>query len=74
MVPPDTTFLTASQLAAAIRERRISAVEAMEARLARIAWVNPLLNAIVTLDEEAAADLAIARGEAIGPLTGVRHR
>ncbi|AZO24499.1 amidase [Mesorhizobium sp. M1E.F.Ca.ET.045.02.1.1] len=77
MIYPETTFLTATQLAAAIREKKVSAVEAMEAQLARIALVNPLLNAIVTLDEEAAragakaADLAIARGEAVGPLTGV---
>ncbi|MDG4901173.1 MULTISPECIES: amidase family protein [unclassified Mesorhizobium] len=73
----DTTFLTASQLAAAIREKKVGAVEAMEAQLARIAVVNPLLNAIVTLDEEAAragaqaADMAVVRGEAVGPLNGV---
>ncbi|RWG77793.1 amidase family protein [Mesorhizobium sp.] len=73
----DTTFLTARRLAAAIREKKVSAVEAMEAQLARIALVNPLLNAIVTLDEEAAragakaADLAVARGDALGPLNGV---
>ncbi|AZO70337.1 MULTISPECIES: amidase family protein [unclassified Mesorhizobium] len=73
----DTTFLTAGELSAAIRERRVSAVEAMEAQLARIELVNPLLNAIVTLDEEAAragaeaADQALARGEAVGPLHGV---
>ncbi|WP_217578462.1 amidase [Mesorhizobium sp. GbtcB19] len=73
----DTTFLTATQLAAAIRERRVSAAEAMEAQLERIAAVNPLLNAIVTLDEKAAhhgaraADEAIARGDAVGPLHGV---
>ncbi|WP_292143230.1 amidase family protein, partial [Mesorhizobium sp.] len=73
----DTTFLTAMQLAAAIRERRVSASEAMEAQLERIAAVNPLLNAIITLDEKAAregaraADDALARGEAVGPLHGV---
>ncbi|CDX19050.1 Amidase [Mesorhizobium plurifarium] len=73
----DTTFFTASQLAAAIRERRVSAAEAMETQLERIAAVNPLLNAIITLDEKAArdgaraADEAIARGEAVGPLHGV---
>ncbi|TIT74341.1 MAG: amidase, partial [Mesorhizobium sp.] len=77
MTHSDTTFLTAGELAVAIRERRVSAVEAMEAQLARIELVNPLLNAIVTLDEEAAragaeaADQALARGEAVGPLHGV---
>ncbi|RWF21632.1 MAG: amidase, partial [Mesorhizobium sp.] len=65
------------QLAAAIRDGQVSAGEAMEAQLARIEMVNPLLNAIVTLDEEAAragakaADRAIARGDAVGPLHGV---
>ncbi|BCM18819.1 amidase [Mesorhizobium sp. J8] len=73
----DTTFFTATQLAAAIRERRVSATEVMAAQLERIAAVNPVLNAIVTLDETAArggaraADEAIARGDAIGPLHGV---
>jgi Asp-tRNA(Asn)/Glu-tRNA(Gln) amidotransferase A subunit family amidase len=73
----DTCFMTATQLAAAIRERRVSAGEVMEAQLGRIATVNPLINAIVTLDEKAAragaraADDAIARGEAVGPLHGV---
>ncbi|RWM02341.1 MAG: hypothetical protein E5X80_19215 [Mesorhizobium sp.] len=77
MTPSDTTFLTARQLATAIRDKKVSAVEAMEAQLARIALVNPLLNAIVTLDDEAAragaraADLAVARGDAVGPLHGV---
>jgi len=73
----DTTFLTATHLAAAIRGKKVSASEAMDAQLERIAAVNPLINAIITLDAEAAragaraADEAVARGAAVGPLHGV---
>ena len=49
---------SATELAAAIRRREVSCVEVMEAHLARIEAVNPLLNAIVTLD----AELGPARG------------
>ncbi len=73
----DPTFAAAHELAAAIRERRISAVEVLDAHLARIARYNPALNAIVTHNEENArtrareADAALARGEVWGPLHGV---
>lgn len=73
----DLVFLTAHQLAQAIREREASAVEVLEAHLGHIARYNPALNAIVTLDEERAlqraqeADAALARGETWGPLHGV---
>lgn len=43
---------TATELAAAIRAGRLSAVEAVEASLAQIARHNPALNAVVTLDAE----------------------
>ena len=68
---------TATELAAAIRGRELSAVEVMEAHLARIDAVNPQLNAIVTLDAERAlkaaadADRAPAAGVALGPLHGL---
>lgn len=71
------TSLTAAELAAAIRERRVSAAEALDAHLAQIAAHNPALNAVVTLDEEGArhrareADEALARGEIWGPLHGL---
>jgi amidase len=64
---------SASELAAAIRRREVSCVEVMQAHLGRIEAVNPLLNAVVTLDAElglraaAAADGALARDEAPGP-------
>jgi amidase len=67
----------ARQLAAAIADRSLSAIEVMEAHLARIAEVNPRVNAIVTLDEEfaragaRATDEAVARGDELGPLHGL---
>src|SRR5258708_5212089 len=73
----ELTELTAVQLADAIRTRRASSTEALEAHLARISEENPRLNAVITLDEEAArmqareADEALARGEVWGPLHGV---
>ena len=70
-------FSTATELAAAIRLRRISASEVLEMHLERIAKYNPALNAVCTLDEPGArgrareADAALARGELWGPLHGV---
>jgi amidase len=68
---------TATALAQRIRSRELSAVEVMDAHLARIERVNPELNAIVTLDADgarsaaAAADRALAEGRAPGPLHGL---
>lgn len=73
----DLTSLTATELTAAIRERRVSATDVLDAHLAQIAAHNPALNAIVTPDEEGArrrareADEALARGEVWGPLHGL---
>lgn len=70
-------FKTALAIAREIREKRVSAVEALEHFLARMAAHNPKLNAIVQTDLERAradagrADAALARGEVIGPLHGV---
>jgi amidase len=70
-------FLTATDMARAIRARELTACDVVEALLGRIASENPRLNAIVTLDvagahERAhAADQALARGELWGPLHGV---
>ena len=64
-------------MAAAIRQRHVSAVEVLEAQLAQIVQQNPALNAIVTLDEQGAkvqaqaADAALVRKEVWGPLHGV---
>ena len=68
---------SATELQTAIRRRELSCVEVMQSHLARIEAVNPLLNAIVTLDAElglreaAAADAALGRDAATGPLHGL---
>jgi len=70
-------FSSATEIAAAIRLRRATAVSILEMYLARIQKHNPALNAICTLDEAGArararqADAALARGELWGPLHGV---
>jgi len=67
----------AVDLAAAIRTRRISSREAVQAALARLDAVNPHLNAVTAplADQarEAAdrADAAVRAGRALGPLHGV---
>jgi aspartyl-tRNA(Asn)/glutamyl-tRNA(Gln) amidotransferase subunit A len=64
-------------LAAAIRARKISAREATEACLAALEAAQPRLNTVIRFDAEdalaaaEAADRALARGEARGPLHGV---
>ena len=73
----DVCALSARELAQRIAGRELSAVEALDAHLARIERRNPELNAVVSLDVESArrqaeaADLALARGEVHGPLHGV---
>lgn len=73
----ELNFATARELARRIREREVSASEVLEAHLARIEQVNPLVNAIITLlpdrarEQAAAADAALARGDAVGPLHGL---
>ena len=73
----DLCFLSATELAAKIRRRELSATEVVLAHLERIEDVNPSLNAVVTLDAEGAlaaarrADDAQARGERLGPLHGL---
>ena len=70
-------FLPATELAAMIRAKKVSATEVMQAHLKQIERVNPAVNAIVTLDAEGAlakarvADAKQARGEALGPLHGL---
>jgi amidase len=71
-------FASARDLAGQVRAKQISAVEVMTAFLARIARLNPALNAIVgkLADAEClrlaeAADRRLARGEAVGPLHGL---
>ncbi|MBK5926055.1 amidase family protein, partial [Rhodobaculum claviforme] len=69
--------LTATDLAARIAAREITARDAVESTLERLEAVNPTLNAVVMrCDHEAraaadAVDAALARGDRVGPLAGV---
>lgn len=69
----DLCFTPATELLAAMRARRLSPVELLEAFLDRIARVNPSLNAYVTLDPDGAraaairAEAAYARAKTSGP-------
>ncbi len=73
----DLAFGSAHALAAAVRRRELSPVAVVEAALARIARLNPALNAFVTLRPEAALaearalEARITRGEDPGPLAGI---
>jgi amidase len=73
----ELTYDSASALAQAIRDKRISSREVVEAHLRRIEAVNPKLNAVAQLvadtamREAAAADEALTRGDSLGPLHGV---
>ena len=67
----------ATRTAGAIARREISAREAVDACLTRMAAVNPRLNAVTVnlaaqaLEAADRADAAVARGDALGPLHGV---
>ena len=66
----------ATQLAELIRNRDVSPVEVVQAHLDRIADVDPKINAIVTIADQALADAkraeaAVLRGDVLGPLHGV---
>src|SRR5256885_2088217 len=69
MAHSDLCFLTATELAARIRARELSAREVMEAHLAQIERVNPTVNAIVMLlPERALAGARAADALACGML------
>ena len=65
-----------AELAEALRAKRLSSVELTQGLLDRIARLDPVLNAFITVDREralsdaSAADAAIAAGNA-GPLGGI---
>lgn len=73
----DICFLNATEMAALIRRKKLSAREVMEAHLKQIELVNPKVNAIVTLVAERAmeaarkADEAQANGARLGALHGL---
>lgn len=74
---PGICFLTAVEMAALIRRKKLSAREVMDAHLKQIERINPKVNAIVTLIADQArenarkADEAQARGASLGPLHGL---
>ncbi|MGE0285308.1 MAG: amidase family protein [Bradyrhizobium sp.] len=73
----DLWRLSATDLAALIKSKKVSAKDAATAALARLDAANPKLNAVVdhrpaeVLAEAAAVDAKIARGEDPGVLAGV---
>jgi aspartyl-tRNA(Asn)/glutamyl-tRNA(Gln) amidotransferase subunit A len=77
MSATDLCYMPATELAAAIRTKKVSPVEVIDAVLARIDQLNPQLNAfcLVTAEEARqaaqAAEQAVMRGETLGPLHGV---
>jgi Asp-tRNA(Asn)/Glu-tRNA(Gln) amidotransferase A subunit family amidase len=73
----DLTSLSATSMAEKIRSRELSSVDLVEAHLARIAELNPKLNAFVQIDADGArrqarfVDEVLSRGAPVGPLHGV---
>src|SRR6201996_6259001 len=69
-------YADATRLAELIRTREVSPVEVMKAHLDRIEAVDPKVNAIVTIADDAmeaakAAEAAVMSGAELGPLHGV---
>jgi len=73
----EVAFSSTVDLASAIAQRKISAIDAVDAVLAQIDSRNEGVNAVIALDREGAreraknADAALARGATPGPLHGV---
>ncbi|WP_414664162.1 amidase [Horticoccus sp. 23ND18S-11] len=73
----DILWMSSTKLAQMIRQKKISARDAVEACIKRIEQVNPKLNAVVQTcfdrarTEAKAADEALAAGRIMGPLHGV---
>lgn len=69
-------YADATELAERIRSKALSPVEVMTAFLDRIEAVNPKLNAVVSMADDAMeqaheAELTVIRGDVLGPLHGV---
>ena len=77
MPETDLRYMPATDLAAAIRAKNVSPVEVINAVLTQIERLNPKLNAFCLVTADAArqaaqaAEQAVMRGEALGPLHGV---
>ncbi len=70
-------YASVGTLVLAIKQKRVSSLEVVDACLRRIEQVNPKINAMVQLTAEAArteakaADASLRRGKLLGPLHGV---
>ncbi|HMH50772.1 MAG TPA: amidase [Candidatus Acidoferrum sp.] len=77
MTHDEALWRSALELAAAIRAKQVSPVEVTETILARIEALNPRLNAFclvtrdIALRDAREAEIAVVKGEPIGPLHGV---
>jgi len=73
----ELAWMPATEVAAAVRRKRLSPVEITQALLDRIAALNPALNAYVlvtgemAMSQARAAEAAVMDGGALGPLHGV---
>src|SRR5271166_5017032 len=72
----ELSLLSAQDLAALVRARKVSPVEVLQSVLSRIERHEPRLNALVVLDREGAlraarqAEDAVIKGGPLGPLHG----
>lgn len=79
MTARDLCWTTAVELSQLIRDKQVSPVEVTEAVLARVAEVNPRINAYCTVTADHAraaareAEAAVMRGAPLGPLHGVPY-
>ncbi|MBI1737542.1 MAG: amidase [Candidatus Rokubacteria bacterium] len=77
MAVTELHWRSALELAALVRAKEVSPVELAEAALARIEAINPRLNAFCLVTADAAraaareAEIAVMKGEPLGPLHGV---
>ena len=76
LLSKELTTKSATELVALIRSRAVSPVEVVEAHLRRIEQINPSLNAIVTLAEDAVDrarvhEKTLMNGKDVGPLHGL---
>ena len=75
--PVDYTYLSIAQLSVLIRNKKVSPVEITKACLKRIEFLNPKLNAFITvtgdqaLKEARIAETEIRKGKWKGPLHGI---
>src|SRR4051794_23955922 len=73
----DLAFASATGLVPALARKELSSRELLDHYLERVARLDPMINAVVVLDEERAreaaraADEAIAAGRSLGPLHGL---